>query len=208
MTTVPDRPLLLVISGPSGSGKTTLCDRLVREFPRVVYSVSCTTRPRRPGETDGVDYRFLEAAAFQRDVEAGLFLEHAEVHGHRYGTRRAAVFDALTGGRDVLMDIDVQGAAQIRAYARGPHAEAPIRDGFVDLFILPPSLDALARRLRGRGQDADEVIARRLENAAREIGQRGDYRYAVVNDELDRTYDVLRCIYVAEHHRTANGRKD
>lgn len=208
MTTAMDRPLLLVISGPSGSGKTSLCDRLAEEFSRVSYSISCTTRPRRRGESDGIDYRFLSEEEFERAVVDGHFLEHAVVHGHRYGTLRSAVLDVLGRGRDVLMDIDVQGAAQIRARARDPEGEALLRDGFIDIFILPPSLDTLNRRLRGRGQDAEEVIARRLEGATREIEQAGVYRYGIVNDELERAYDILRAVYLAERHRVRGVRKE
>lgn len=203
MNAVPEAPILLIVSGPSGSGKSTLCDRLVREFDRVSYSVSCTTRPRRPGEENGRDYHFLSKEAFLQEREDGAFLEHADVHAHCYGTRRAVVREALADGRDLLMDIDVQGAAQIRTQAA---ADPLLRDAFVDVFILPPSLDSLERRLVDRGQDAEEVIARRLANAESEIRQRGNYRYELVNDKVDVAYDVLRSIYLAEHHRVRPAR--
>ena len=134
-------PLLLVVSAPSGAGKTTLCDRLRAEFPAIRYSVSCTTRGPREGEVDGEDYHFLSEAEFRRRLAAGEFLEHAVVHGHLYGTLRSEVADGMTAGRDVLMDIDVQGAAQIRAALAGLPPDHPLRRGYTDVFIAPPSLD-------------------------------------------------------------------
>lgn len=200
---VPRRsePILLVVSAPSGAGKTTLCERLRAEFPSIVYSVSCTTRPPRPGEVNGVHYSFLDEAEFERRIAAGAFLEHARVHGYRYGTPRAAVADALAAGHDVLMDIDVQGAAQIRAACAIAPATDPLRRAFVDVFIEPPSLDALRERLERRAQDSAETIVLRLRKAVEEMARRGEYRYAIVNDRLDEAYDALRAIFIAEHHR-------
>ncbi len=195
------RPLLLVVSAPSGAGKTTLCDRLRAEFPEIVYSVSCTTRPPRAGEINGVHYTFLEAADFERRIAAGAFLEHARVHGHLYGTPRAPIADALAAGRDVLMDIDVQGAAAIRAVVARAPAEDPLRRAYADVFIEPPSLAALRARLEGRGQDAPEAIERRLRQASEEMARAGEYRYIIVNDRLEDAYDALRSIYIAEHCR-------
>ena len=205
MTAAPANALLLVISGPSGSGKTTLCRRLQEEFASVTYSVSCTTRPMRPGDTDGVDYRFLDRETFDREAAAGAFIESAEVHGHRYGTLRHTIEKALGSGRDVLMDIDVQGAAQIRERVRDAAPGEPLHDALVDVFIEAPSLQTLGDRLRGRGQDRDEVIEKRLENATGEVAHAGDYRYRMVNQDLNRTYDVLRGIVLAEHHRVREG---
>lgn len=200
MIPLPNRPLLLVISAPSGTGKTTLCDRLVSEFDGINYSVSCTTRPPRDGELDGVDYRFLTPEAFQEQVEAGAFLEHAEVHGHRYGTLTRTVLNAFDAGQDVLMDIDVQGAQQLRdRLACNEHAA--LRHALVDVFIAPPTLDALTTRLKGRGKDSDEVIKRRVDQAAYEMNHWHDYRYLIINDRLDASYDALRAIFLAEHHR-------
>jgi guanylate kinase len=201
MNAEKSRPLLLLVSGPSGSGKTTLCDRMVAEFDSVTYSVSCTTRPMRPGEVDGEDYHFLDEATFVQRIGQGAFLEHARVHGYRYGTLKATVIDAMKQGQDVLMDIDVQGAALIRDAVRNVAAEDVLHGSFVDVFILPPSMDALNQRLHGRGQDRAEVIQTRLANADGEIAHWQDYRYRMVNDDLDASYDVLRAILIAEHHR-------
>jgi len=199
----PARPtaLLVVISGPSGTGKTTLCDRLVEEFATMSYSVSCTTRSPREGEIDGEDYHFLDSDQFDEQVSAGDFLEYAEVFGCMYGTLRRTVYDCLEAGRDVLMDIDVQGAEQIRRYVDGVSAEDPLRQALVEVFIAPPSLQALEDRLRGRGKDARDIIERRLQKAEEEMSRSEDYQYLVVNDTLDTSYEVLRSIIVAEHHR-------
>lgn len=198
-------PLLLIVSAPSGAGKTTLCKRLLAANPGMVYSVSCTTRPPRNGERDGVDYTFLPEPAFLARAQEGLFLEHARVHGHWYGTLTAPVRAALGAGSDVLMDIDVQGAAQIRAaVARLPESDA-LRRAYADVFVYPPSLDELRRRLVERGKDAPETVERRLRQAGAEMTAGGDYRYALVNDDLDRAFGVLEAIVTAERHRTRPG---
>lgn len=194
------RALLIVMSAPSGAGKTTLCRRLLEDDPRLACSISCTTRAPRPGETDGAHYYFLSEPEFARRAEAGYFLEHAEVHGHRYGTPRGFVEATLAEGRDVLLNIDVQGAARIRTWVFGPAGE-PLRAAFVDVFVTPPSLEALAARLGGRGQDAADEIAKRLHNAAGEMRQWRDYRYLVVNDALEDAVARLRAIRLAEHCR-------
>jgi len=201
MMTARSTALLVVMSGPSGTGKTTLCDRLVEEFADMSYSVSCTTRTPRDGEIDGEDYHFLDADRFNRQVAAGDFLEYAEVFGCMYGTLRRTVFDALDAGRDVLMDIDVQGAEQIRRHVEGAPVEDRLRQAFVDIFIAPPSYQVLEDRLRGRGKDARDTIERRLRMAEEEMSRSKDYRYLVVNDTLDTSYEILRSIIVAEHHR-------
>lgn len=205
MTTEPAptsvrRPLLLVVSAPSGAGKTTLCDRLLADEPSVVYSVSCTTRAPRGNEVDGQDYHFLSPAEFDRRVKAGEFLEHAVVHGHQYGTLRQAVVDTLAAGKDVLMDIDVQGAASIRTAA---DKDAALRQSLVRIFVAPPSLAALRERLQKRREDAPEVIERRLRNATEEMARWREYDYLVVNDDLERAYADLRAIVMAERCRIA-----
>jgi guanylate kinase len=171
----------------------------------MAYSISCTTRPPRGGEAHGRDYYFLPAAEFERRVAAGEFLEHATVHGHRYGTLRQAVVDALAAGRDVLMDIDVQGAAQIRRQALDPAADPRLRRAFVDVFIVPPSAAELRRRLEARAEDAPGAIERRLCNAALEMPHWREYRYLIVNDQLDAAYAELKAVVLAEHCRIAGG---
>ena len=202
MIPLPPRPLLIVVSAPSGAGKTTLCERLLGEFDHIAYSVSCTTRPPREGEVDGSDYHFVSREAFQSRVEAKAFLEHALVHGHLYGTLHEEVRRGFAAGRHVLMDIDVQGAQQIRAALAQAPADDPLRVGFVDLFIAPPSLDTLQKRLVGRGKDPADVIARRLAKAEEEMRHWDEYRYLIINDRLDASYDALRAIVLAEQHRT------
>jgi guanylate kinase len=184
----PSRGLLVVVSSPSGAGKTTLCRRLIDEFPDIVFSVSYTTRPKRRGEEEGVDYHFVDRAAFDHMVEREEFAEWAEVHGNRYGTTVAAVNQALEGGRHVLFDIDYQGGRQIKA---------KFEKEAVLVFVLPPSLAELEHRLRQRATDAPEVIERRLKKAHEELKQYGIYQYLIVNDDLPRAYDRLRAIYLA-----------
>jgi guanylate kinase len=185
----PGQGLLVVVSSPSGAGKTTLCRKLLAEFPEVVFSVSYTTRRQRAGEREGVDYHFVDDPTFQRMVDAGDFAEWAEVHGNRYGTTVTAVRQALDGGRDVLFDVDYQGGRQIKAKFE---AEAVL------IFVLPPSLEELERRLRNRATDAPEVIERRLRKAHDELKQYGVYHYLIVNDDLERAYDCVRAIYLAQ----------
>jgi guanylate kinase len=183
--------VVLVVCAPSGAGKSTLVKRLLSEFPNLRFSVSCTTRPARPGEVDGRDYRFLDRAAFESLRAEGHFAEWAEVHGNLYGTPRRPVEEALAGGRDVLFDIDVQGARQLRtSFPEG-----------IFVFVLPPSLAELARRLKGRGTDATEVVARRLDNARRELAAAPEFGFWVVNDDLNAAYDELRAVYLAGRSR-------
>ncbi len=197
------RPLLIVVSAPSGGGKTTLCERLLADHPSMVYSVSCTTRAPRGEEVNGQDYHFLSAAEFDRRVAAGEFLEHAVVHGHQYGTLRRTVAEALASGKDVLMAIDVQGAALIRAAART--GADVIRQAYVDIFIAPPSVDALRARLRKRSEDTADVIERRLRNAVGEMARWREYQYLVVNDDLDLASAQLAAVVAAEHCRIVLG---
>ncbi len=188
------RGLLLVISSPSGAGKTSLSRRLVEAEPDLTLSISATTRAPRAGEADGREYHFKSAGDFQHMVEAGAFLEWAEVHEHRYGTPRAAIERLLAEGRDVLFDIDWQGAEQIRKAAP---------DDVVGVFILPPTMAVLAGRLKGRASDAPDVIERRLGRAKGEIEKWGQYDYVIVNEDFDRAYADLIQIYHAERMRGA-----
>ncbi len=183
---------LFVISAASGTGKTSLVTAMRRDHPTLAVSVSHTTRAPRPGERDGHDYHFVSAAAFAAAVAAGDFLEHAEVFGHHYGTTRASVTDLLAADRDVLLEIDWQGAAQIRRLY--PQA--------VTIFILPPTLAALAERLGARAQDSAEVIAARLQQARADMGHGKDFDYLVVNDDFDQALADLRVITAAARLRT------
>jgi len=174
----PGRGDLFIVSSPSGGGKTTLIRRLLENPPGAPlhFSVSHTTRPIRKGEEDGREYHFVSAEVFQRMVKAEEFLEHNEVHGHIYGTSRAEVLPRLAAGEDVILDIDVQGARDIRA----AYPES------VAIFIVPASPKVLEERLRSRGLDGEEAIRKRLINAAREVQQAQDFQYVIVNDDLER----------------------
>ena len=186
------RGLMLIVSSPSGAGKTSLSRRLVADHPELDLSISHTTRGARPGERDGREYHFTSPQAFDALVAADAFLEWAPVHDHRYGSPRAPVLAALEAGRDVLFDIDWQGAQSVAA--RAP-ADA------VRVFILPPTLADLRRRLTARAQDSDAVIRRRLDRAAGEIAHWGEYDYVIVNDDFDHAYTDLAHIYRAERLR-------
>jgi guanylate kinase len=183
------RGLMLVLSSPSGAGKTTLTRLLRDEEPSLTLSVSVTTRKRRPSEVDGVHYRFIEVAEFEALRERGDLLEWAEVHGNFYGSPRREIERALAAGKDILFDIDYQGAMQVRQ-------KAP--DDVVSIFILPPSIPELRRRLDRRAEDSADVIERRLAAARTEIDRWRDYDYVLVNDDLDRTFARLRAILSAE----------
>ncbi len=195
------KPLLMIVSAPSGAGKTTLCDRLVAEFDCITYSVSCTTRAPREGEIDGASYHFLSQETFHERQANGEFLEHAVVHGNHYGTLKASVRASLEAGQDVLMDIDVQGAEQIRNYLASGEDNEWIQDIYCDVFIAPPSMEDLQLRLWGRGKDDEAVIQRRLERAREELTCWVDYQYVIVNDRLDESYATLRSILLAERHK-------
>ncbi|MDI6693125.1 MAG: guanylate kinase [Anaerosomatales bacterium] len=175
------RGRLLIISGPSGAGKGTLVDRLVEHVPEAWVSVSATTRPPRPGEVDGVDYRFVSPEEFDRLVKAGEFLEWAEVHGNRYGTLRSDVEKKIAEGRLVVLEIDPQGAQQVRRLV----------DDAVCVFVVAPSFEELERRIRKRGAESDEEIAARLKTAERELALVGTYDYVVQNDDVARAADEL-----------------
>ena len=188
------RGILFVVSAPSGAGKSTLLNAL-RPGADFVYSVSCTTRPPRLGEIDGEDYHFLTAEDFERKLAAGEFLESAEVHGNHYGTLRAAVTGRLAAGVDVLIDIDVQGAAQIRG-----DANAEIRASIADIFIMPPSLDELRHRLVKRGTETLEQIETRMTNAATEMEAWRDYRYTLISGSVEEDLQKFRAIMRAERY--------
>ena len=186
--------ILFVISAPSGSGKTTLCTAL-RQTRDFVYSVSCTTRLPRPGEIDGEDYYFLSVEQFRAHVEAGDFLEHANVHGNFYGTLRHNVLGHLLGGVDVLIDIDTQGAGAIRA-----DGNQDIQSALADVFIMPPSREELRRRLTKRGTETPEQIERRLSDAAREVARWRDYRYTIISGSVEEDLAKFRAIMRAERY--------
>src|ERR1700744_4107412 len=186
---VERRGLMFVLSSPSGAGKTTLSRMLIAETPDLQMSVSVTTRPMRPGEVEGKDYYFVDQKRFEAMVNGGELLEWAQVFGNRYGTPRAPVEAALSQGRDILFDIDWQGTQQLHAKA----GEDPLR-----VFILPPSLAELERRLRGRGTDSDDVIARRMERAVAEISHWAEYDYVLVNQDAEACLGEVRTILGAE----------
>ncbi len=183
--------LFLVVCAPSGTGKSTLVKRLCAEFPSLSFSVSATTRPPRHGETDGVDYHFLDRDTFLAWREAGRLAEWAEVHGNFYGTPLAPVREAMAAGNDVLFDIDVQGAAQLRqSLGAGAY-----------VFILPPTRAELSRRLSARGTDSPEVVAKRLAAAPKELADAPLFDYWVENADLEAAYADLRAVYMAERRR-------
>lgn len=183
----PRTGVMLVMCAPSGVGKTTLVRRLRKEFPGFGYSVSCTTRPPRPEEKDGEDYLFISEETFFARRAAGFFAECAAVHGHYYGTPREPVQTMLARGQDILFDIDVQGAAQLRLSLAGG----------VYVFLFPPSMAELERRLRARGTEDAASIRRRLEGAEREMREAHWFDAWIVNEDLDRAYDELRAVFLA-----------
>ncbi len=186
------RGVMLVLSSPSGAGKTTISRLLLERDPRLVMSVSMTTRPQRPGERDGVDYYFVDAEAFRRSVEGGELLEHARVFGNHYGTPRAPVERWLGEGRDVLFDIDWQGTQQLRQSAR---------EDLVSIFILPPSTAELERRLRTRARDSSAEVAGRMARAAEEMSHWPEYDYIVINVDPEDSARQVHAILMAERLR-------
>lgn len=189
--------ILLVVSGPSGSGKTTLCRQLA-DLGEAHYSISCTTRAPRQGEVDGTDYHFLTRESFEARLAMGDFLEHAEVHGNLYGTLKSEVAAPLADGRDVVMDIDVQGAAQVRACS-----DADIRRAFVDLFVMPADEAELHARLSGRGTDSEETINLRMRNALEEISHWPFYQYRLLSSTREEDFARFRALITAERMRTS-----
>jgi guanylate kinase len=190
-----NRGKLFVITAPSGAGKTSLIEALMRDDPSLKLSISYTTRAPRPGEKDGADYHFVDDATFLAMRERGEFLESAEVHGYRYGTSRKVITDALQRGEHLILEIDWQGAQQVRR----------LYPDCVGIFILPPSIEELERRMRSRGQDADAVIRRRLDNAREELAHAGEFKYRIINKDFDTALRDLAQIILKErngaHHR-------
>lgn len=189
---IPRRGLMLVLSSPSGAGKTTLTRRLLELDSELHMSVSATTRPKRPGETNGTDYHFVGLEDFNIMLNKDEFLEHAKVFDHYYGTPREQVERRLSAGQDVLFDIDWQGTQQLKQRAR---------DDLVSVFVLPPSTRELERRLHKRAQDSAEVVARRMSKAADEMSHWAEYDYVVVNDDFERCLDRVYTILRAERQR-------
>ena len=196
----PDQPtrrrrgLLIVLSSPSGAGKTTISRMLLEADGEITMSISATTRPKRPGEVDDVDYHFVDDPGFDRMIEAGEFVEWAHVFGYRYGTPKAPVKQALREGSDILFDIDWQGARQL---------EPDFGEHLVTIFLLPPSMEELERRLRTRGTDSEEIIADRMRRAADEIGHWAEYEYVLVNSDTDDCIRQVKAIVAAERLKKA-----
>lgn len=184
------RGQVFIVSAPAGTGKTTLVRLLMKEFDCVVESISCTTRPPRKGEAEGVDYFFLTEAAFERKMEAGVFLEYAKVFDHYYGTSKEFVEQKLNAGKHVILVIDTQGALQLM----GSYPA-------VFIFISPPSLEALRSRLQTRSSESPEAMERRLSWAEKEMALASKYDYHIVNEELEVAYEVLKSILIAEQHK-------
>ncbi|HSV30317.1 MAG TPA: guanylate kinase [Candidatus Omnitrophota bacterium] len=189
LPTVARRGLMLVLSSPSGAGKSTIARALLERDPHIAMSVSATTRPPRPGEVDGKDYHFVTVEKFKDMVAAGQFLEHAKVFDNYYGTPKGPVEDALASGRDVLFDIDWQGTQQLGQSARAD---------LVTVFILPPSVDELERRLRSRAQDTDEVVKKRMAKAGDEMSHWFEYDYILLNTDVERSIANVQAVLAAE----------
>jgi guanylate kinase len=194
----PAAPLLILLSAPSGGGKTTLSQRLLARHPEITRAVTCTTRPPRPGERDGADYYFIDSAAFERRVAAGGFLEHAGVYGHAYGTPKSEVLERLRQGRDVLLNVDVQGAATIcRAAVKDP----ALRGALVTVFLAPASLAELELRLRKRATDTGAALRKRLGVAREEIAQWRNFQYLIISTTFAEDLRRMECILEAERMR-------
>jgi guanylate kinase len=184
---------MFVLSSPSGAGKTSIARRLLEIEPELTLSISVTTRPKRRSEVDGVDYRFIDQATYEEMIADGELLEHAVVYGHGYGTPRAAVEQALAGGRDVLFDIDWQGTQQLREVAR---------DDMVSVFILPPTMAELERRLWQRAEDSETVVKRRLAQVAADVTHFAEYDYVLINSDFEESIAQVRKILAAERLRS------
>jgi len=192
-------PLLVLVSAPSGGGKTTLCEQLLRARPQMARAVTCTTRPPREGERDGVDYYFLDATNFLKRVQAGNFLEHATVYGNSYGTLKAEVLGKLRQGKDVLLNVDVQGAAAIRERAQ---EDGELKEALVTVFLTPVSLTVLEQRLRKRGTDSPAAVQKRLSVARQEITQWKNFDYLIVSSSIDEDLRRMQAIIEAEKLRS------
>lgn len=183
--------LLIVISAPSGAGKTTICKRLLGEFSDLYFSVSCTTRPPRKGEKDGRDYHFISVEEFKNRTGKGEFVEWEEIYGHFYGTLKKEIEDRTGKGHDVILDIDIKGAGNVKSiYPQG-----------VFVFIMPPSVETLKERLKKRGSETDDVMKMRFDRVMEEIRENERYDYVIFNDILNNSVDVMRSIYIAEKNR-------
>jgi guanylate kinase len=193
-------PLLVLISAPSGGGKTTVCQQLLAARPSMTRAITCTTRPPRKGERDGVDYFFLDADSFLKRVQAGNFLEHATVYGNSYGTLKGEVLGKLRQGKDVLLNVDVQGAATIRLRA---DEDAELKRALVTVFLTPPSLAVLEERLRKRGTDSPAVIQKRLGVARQEIAQWKNFDYLLISSTIEEDLGRMQAIIEAEKMRSA-----
>jgi guanylate kinase len=193
--------MLIVISAPSGGGKTTLCEQLLERHPEMARAITCTTRAPRAGELDGRDYFFIDDEEFARRVQAGAFLEHARVFDHSYGTPKAEVLEKLSGGNDVLLNIDVQGAATVCARAA---ADADLREALVTVFLTPATLGELQARLRRRGTDAPAELERRLSVARNEIAQRQHFQYLIISTSI--AEDVRRMEAILDSERMRQSR--
>jgi guanylate kinase len=193
-------PLLILISAPSGGGKTTLCQQLLAVHPDMTRAITCTTRALRPGEKDGVDYYFFEPAEFERREQAGEFIEHATVFGRSYGILRSELLNKLRQGRDVLLNVDVQGAATIRDRAR---AEPELKRALVTVFLTPPSITILAERLKRRASDAPDEIQKRLDIARKEIAQWKNFDYLLISTSIPEDLRRMLAIVEAEKMRAA-----
>ena len=196
-------PLLILLSAPSGGGKTTLCQQLMAARPGLTRAVTCTTRSPRPGERDGVDYYFLDAGSFLKRVQAGNFLEHATVYGNSYGTLKAEVMGKLRQGKDVLLAVDVQGAATIQEKAG---QEAELKRALVSVFLTPPSLEILEERLRRRGSDSAAAIQKRLGVARQEIAQWKHFDYLLISSKVNEDLRRMLAIIESEKMRTTRER--
>ena len=194
----PGNSLLILISAPSGGGKTTLQHELLKARPEITRAVTCTTRDPRDGETDGVDYYFLDAGSFLKRVQAGNFLEHATVYGHSYGTLKSEVLGKLRAGKDVLLSVDVQGAPAIRKCA---DEDPELKRALVTVFLTPDSLGTLEKRLRKRGKDSPAVIQKRLAVAKQEVGQWKNFDYLITSGSISDDLRHMIAIYEAEKMR-------
>ncbi len=192
-------PLLVLVSAPSGGGKTTLCQQLLATRKDMTRAITCTTRAPRLGEKDGVDYYFLDAESFLKRVQAGNFLEHATVYGYSYGTLKSEVLNKLRQGKDVLLSVDVQGAATIRERAQ---EDVELKRALISVFLTPPSLTVLEARLRKRGTDSDATIQKRLSVARQEIGQWKNFDYLIISDSIQEDVRRTQCIIEAEKMRS------
>ncbi len=189
--------ILFFVTAPSGAGKTTLCDRVLEVVPDLEYSTSVTTRPPRKGEVDGRDYFFVDRAGFKKMLTDGEFLEHATVYDNYYGTRRSIIEKSLSKGKDIILDIDLKGVLKIK----GKNYPA------VFIYIIPPSMDELERRLRSRGADSEEVIRKRLSLAREEMSYIEKYDYIIINDDLDTAFEELKSVILAERRRVVRNKE-